>query len=58
MATAGQAQEIIDSLNERVAQLKEAVEEFTRASGRQPEIATVTASPSRQKAPDQEDSDH
>jgi len=53
MATATQAQEIIDVLDQKVTQLKEAVDALTKASGRQPNPGPPpTPSPSQASQPE------
>jgi hypothetical protein len=43
MATAAQTQELLDDLDEKVAQLKEAVQALTEASGRVPQPVPTEA---------------
>jgi hypothetical protein len=52
MATAAQAQEIIDDLDEKVEQLKEAVQALTEASGRLPDPDTPASQPANQNHSD------
>jgi hypothetical protein len=51
MATVAQNQELLDSLDEKVAQLKEAVQALTEASGRVPQpVPTASAEEFARKA--------